>query len=46
MCDVVYITVESPGGPTAVRTTSFFLITTMPITMKCLDKSSFSLDRV
>ncbi|XP_052818530.1 anillin-like [Mya arenaria] len=37
---------ESPGGPLAVRTTSFFLITALPITMKSLDKSSFSLERI
>ncbi|XP_060555678.1 anillin-like [Ruditapes philippinarum] len=37
---------ESPGGPTAVRTTSFTLITSLPITMKSLDKSSFSLERI
>lgn len=38
--------VPSPGGPTAVRTTSFTLITTLPISMKSLDKTSFTLERV
>ncbi|WAR12925.1 ANLN-like protein [Mya arenaria] len=40
------VSLESPGGPLAVRTTSFFLITALPITMKSLDKSSFSLERI
>ncbi|OWF52128.1 anillin-like isoform X3 [Mizuhopecten yessoensis] len=40
------ITGPSPGGPTAVRTTSFTLITTIPITMRHLDKSSFTLERI
>lgn len=38
--------VPSPGGPTAVRTTSFTLITTLPISMKSLDKTCFTLERV
>ncbi|XP_053401125.1 anillin-like isoform X2 [Mercenaria mercenaria] len=41
-----HIAMESPGGPTAVRTTSFTLITSLPITMKSLDKSSFALERI
>ncbi|KAL4234023.1 hypothetical protein ACF0H5_005677 [Mactra antiquata] len=41
-----HMPLESPGGPTAVRTTSFTLITSLPITMKSLDKSSFNLDRI
>ncbi|XP_060601507.1 anillin-like isoform X2 [Ruditapes philippinarum] len=41
-----HVAMESPGGPTAVRTTSFTLITSLPITMKSLDKSSFSLERI
>ncbi|XP_033753795.1 anillin-like [Pecten maximus] len=40
------LTGPSPGGPTAVRTTSFTLITSLPITMKHLDKSSFTLERI
>ncbi|XP_061163081.1 anillin-like isoform X2 [Saccostrea echinata] len=36
----------SPGGPTAVRTTSFTLITTLPITMRALDKTCFTLERI
>lgn len=38
--------VPSPGGPSAVRTTSFTLITTLPISMKSLDKTCFTLERV
>ncbi|XP_076111793.1 uncharacterized protein LOC143080032 isoform X3 [Mytilus galloprovincialis] len=41
-----HITMPSPGGPTAVRTTSFTLITTLPISMKSLDKTSFTLERI
>ncbi|XP_052230360.1 anillin-like isoform X2 [Dreissena polymorpha] len=41
-----HMPLESPGGPLAVRTTSFFLITTLPITMRSLDKSSFNLERI
>ncbi|BFZ19830.1 hypothetical protein BsWGS_22869 [Bradybaena similaris] len=37
---------ESPGGPTAVRTTSFSQVTSIILTMKCLDKNSFHLDRL
>ncbi|CAG5135707.1 unnamed protein product [Candidula unifasciata] len=37
---------ESPGGPTAVRTTSFSQVTSLVLTMKCLDKNSFHLDRL
>ncbi|KAK6184693.1 hypothetical protein SNE40_007110 [Patella caerulea] len=37
---------QSPGGPLAVRTTSFSLITSLTITMKSLDKSSFNLERL
>ncbi|KAL3859739.1 hypothetical protein ACJMK2_009937 [Sinanodonta woodiana] len=40
------ITMESPGGPNAVRSTSFTLITTVPLTMKSLDKNSFTLERI
>lgn len=40
------LTGPSPGGPTAVRTTSFTLITTVPITMRHMDKSSFTLERI
>ncbi|XP_048253583.1 anillin-like isoform X3 [Haliotis rufescens] len=40
------ITLQSPGGPTAVRTTSFSHITTVPITMKSLDKTCFNLERL
>ncbi|XP_060079914.1 anillin-like isoform X2 [Ylistrum balloti] len=40
------LTGPSPGGPTAVRTTSFTLITSLPITMRHLDKSSFTLERI
>ncbi|KAK3085514.1 hypothetical protein FSP39_004457 [Pinctada imbricata] len=36
----------SPGGPNAVRTTNFTLITSLPITMKLLDKSCFTLERI
>ncbi|KAK3597580.1 hypothetical protein CHS0354_018176 [Potamilus streckersoni] len=40
------VTMESPGGPNAVRSTSFTLITTVPLTMKSLDKNSFTLERI
>ncbi|XP_005093568.1 anillin isoform X3 [Aplysia californica] len=40
------MSLESPGGPTAVRTTSFSHVTSLHLTMKCLDKSSFHLDRL
>ncbi|XP_056008629.1 anillin-like isoform X4 [Ostrea edulis] len=36
----------SPGGPMAVRTTSFTLITSLPITMRALDKTCFTLERI
>lgn len=41
-----YYLAPSPGGPTAVRTTSFTLITTLPITMRALDKTCFTLERI
>ncbi|XP_059140826.1 anillin-like isoform X2 [Physella acuta] len=37
---------ESPGGPTAVRTTSFSHVTSLTLNMKCLDKNSFHLERL
>ncbi|GFO20716.1 actin-binding protein anillin [Plakobranchus ocellatus] len=37
---------ESPGGPSAVRTTSFSHVTSLELTKKCLDKSSFHLERL
>lgn len=37
---------ESPGGPTAVRTTSFSHVTSLPLTMRALDKGSFALERL
>ncbi|KAL8613913.1 hypothetical protein ACOMHN_032903 [Nucella lapillus] len=40
------LTVQSPGGPLAVRTTSFSQVTTVLLTMKSVDKHSFSLDRL
>ncbi|XP_041375110.1 anillin-like isoform X2 [Gigantopelta aegis] len=40
------VSVQSPGGPNAVRTTSFSLITTVPLDMKALDKTCFNLDRL
>ncbi|XP_046580326.1 anillin-like [Haliotis rubra] len=40
------MTLQSPGGPAAVRTTSFSHITTVPITMKSLDKTCFNLERL
>ncbi|KAL5022215.1 hypothetical protein ScPMuIL_001370 [Solemya velum] len=42
----LFFPVESPGGPNAVHTTSFTLITTLALTLKCLDKSSFTLERI
>lgn len=40
------LTVQSPGGPMAVRTTSFSQVTTIQLTMRSLDKHSFNLDRL
>ncbi|KAH9515677.1 hypothetical protein Btru_011718 [Bulinus truncatus] len=37
---------ESPGGPAAVRTTSFTHVSSLILTMKCLDKNSFHLERL
>ncbi|XP_055891176.1 anillin-like isoform X2 [Biomphalaria glabrata] len=37
---------ESPGGPAAVRTTSFTQVSSLVLTMKCLDKNSFHLERL
>ncbi|CAH1780239.1 unnamed protein product [Owenia fusiformis] len=36
----------SPGGPYAVRTTSFTCIATLPLTMDCLNHNCFTLNRV
>ncbi|KAK7115131.1 hypothetical protein V1264_001062 [Littorina saxatilis] len=40
------LTVQSPGGPMAVRTTSFSQVTSLQLTMKSLDKRSFNLERL
>lgn len=40
------MTVQSPGGPMAVHTTSFTHVTSVPLTMKSLDKHSFQLERL
>ncbi|XP_076470449.1 uncharacterized protein LOC143300571 isoform X2 [Babylonia areolata] len=40
------LTVQSPGGPMAVRTTCFSQVTTVLLTMKSVDKHSFTLDRL
>ena len=37
---------QSPGGPNAVRMTNFVHVTTLPITMQSLNKTHFTLDRV
>ncbi len=37
---------ESPAGPSAVRSTNFVLVACLPITMKSINKTHFSLDRV
>ncbi|KAK7504660.1 hypothetical protein BaRGS_00004146 [Batillaria attramentaria] len=39
-------TLQSPGGPMAVHTTSFTQVTSVPLTMKSLDKNSFQLERL
>ncbi|GFR71405.1 actin-binding protein anillin [Elysia marginata] len=39
------LVLESPGGPRAVRTTSFSHVTSLELTRKMLDKSSFHLER-
>ncbi|XP_070199990.1 anillin-like isoform X4 [Littorina saxatilis] len=38
--------IQSPGGPMAVRTTSFSQVTSLQLTMKSLDKRSFNLERL
>ncbi len=37
---------QSPAGPTAVRSTNFVLVAALPITIKSVTKTHFSLDRV
>ncbi|CAL1539975.1 unnamed protein product [Lymnaea stagnalis] len=43
---IVNFDIFNPGGPTAVRTTSFTHVTSLQLTMKSLDKNSFHLDRL
>ena len=37
---------QSPGGPTAVRTSSFQLIAVLPVNMNIMHKTHFTLDKV
>ncbi|ESO89738.1 hypothetical protein LOTGIDRAFT_124699 [Lottia gigantea] len=45
-CALKSVMLQSPGGPMAVRTTSFSLITSLNINMKSLDRTSFELNRL
>ena len=40
------IHLQSPGGPTAVRSTEFKHIATLPIHIRMIDRTHFNLDRV
>ena len=37
---------QSPGGPYTVRTSSFKLMSALPLSMNCINKTHFALDKV